>query len=92
MGRDGAFRVGQEHPVASRGRPRPADEPTGNLDTASGMGIMELLSELHQGGRTVLVVTHDQRMTNFATRTVHLLDGRIEEDRILRLERTPAEI
>ena len=68
-----------------------ADEPTGNLDTASGMGIMELLSELHQGGRTVLVVTHDQRMTNFATRTVHLLDGRIEEDELSGRQSAPAE-
>ena len=57
-----------------------ADEPTGNLDTASGAGIMQLLSELHQGGRPILVVTHDARMTQFATRTVQLLDGQIIED------------
>ena len=54
-----------------------ADEPTGNLDTASGTAIMELLSDLHQSGRTVLVVTHDPRMTSYATHTVQLLDGRI---------------
>lgn len=54
-----------------------ADEPTGNLDTSSGYAIMQLLSELHQGGRTVVVVTHDPRMRRFATHTVHLLDGRI---------------
>src|SRR5574341_167176 len=54
-----------------------ADEPTGNLDTSSGLSIMHLLSDLHHGGRTVLVVTHDQRMTHFATNRVHLLDGRI---------------
>jgi len=54
-----------------------ADEPTGNLDTASGASIMQLLSELHQSGRTVLVVTHDARMTQVATRTVNLLDGKI---------------
>jgi putative ABC transport system ATP-binding protein len=52
-----------------------ADEPTGNLDTSSGYSIMQLLSELHTGGRTVLVVTHDERMRHFATRTVFLLDG-----------------
>nr|MBI2905404.1 ABC transporter ATP-binding protein [Chloroflexota bacterium] len=54
-----------------------ADEPTGNLDSASGHGIMQLLSELHHGGRTVVVVTHEPRMARFATRAVHLLDGRI---------------
>jgi putative ABC transport system ATP-binding protein len=54
-----------------------ADEPTGNLDTASGASIMQLLSDLHHSGKTVVVVTHDSRMTQFATRTVELLDGRI---------------
>lgn len=54
-----------------------ADEPTGNLDTASGYSIMQLLSELHKAGRTVLVVTHDMRMMHFATDTLRLLDGRI---------------
>jgi putative ABC transport system ATP-binding protein len=54
-----------------------ADEPTGNLDTASGAGIMQLLSDLHNDGRTVMVVTHDPRMAQFATRIVHLLDGRV---------------
>ncbi len=57
-----------------------ADEPTGNLDTASGASIMQLLAELHQNGRTVLVVTHDPRMTAYATHTVHMLDGRIVSD------------
>lgn len=54
-----------------------ADEPTGNLDTASGSSIMELLAELHLGGRTVMVVTHDPRMAGYATNTTHMLDGRI---------------
>jgi putative ABC transport system ATP-binding protein len=54
-----------------------ADEPTGNLDSASGFSIMELLSELHKTGKTVVVVTHDQRMTQFATNTLYLLDGSI---------------
>lgn len=59
-----------------------ADEPTGNLDTASGVQIMQLLSELHRAGRTVLVVTHDPRMTRFATHKIFLLDGLVvnEED------------
>jgi len=53
-----------------------ADEPTGNLDTASGYSIMQLLSELHKAGHTVIVVTHDPRMQHFASNTIYLLDGR----------------
>jgi putative ABC transport system ATP-binding protein len=53
------------------------DEPTGNLDTASGAAVMQLLSDLHQSGRTVLVVTHDPRMTRFATHKIFLLDGHL---------------
>ena len=56
-----------------------ADEPTGNLDTTSGHTIMKVLSELHQSGRTILVVTHDPRMSTYATHTTHMLDGRIVE-------------
>jgi len=52
-----------------------ADEPTGNLDTSSGAAVMQLLSDLHRSGRTVLVVTHDPRMTRFATHKIYLLDG-----------------
>ena len=54
-----------------------ADEPTGNLDTSSGAAIMQLLSDLHNSGRTVLVVTHDPRMNRFATHKIFLLDGRV---------------
>lgn len=59
-----------------------ADEPTGNLDSHSGLAIMKLLSRLHQSGKTVIVVTHDPRMRQFATDTLYLLDGRVvtEED------------
>jgi putative ABC transport system ATP-binding protein len=53
-----------------------ADEPTGNLDTSGGAAVMQLLSDLHNSGRTVLVVTHDPRMTRFATHKIFLLDGR----------------
>ncbi len=52
-----------------------ADEPTGNLDTTSGANIMQLLSDLHRSGRSVLVVTHDSRMKQFATHHCYLLDG-----------------
>ena len=54
-----------------------ADEPTGNLDTASGMSIMHLLSDLHKSGRTVCVVSHDPRMVHFSTHCVYLLDGKV---------------
>jgi putative ABC transport system ATP-binding protein len=57
-----------------------ADEPTGNLDTSSGLSVMQLLSELHKADRTILVVTHDQRMRRFATQIVYLLDGRVVEE------------
>jgi len=54
-----------------------ADEPTGNLDTSSSAVVMQLLSDLHGLGKTVLVVTHDARMTHFSTHNIFLLDGRI---------------
>jgi putative ABC transport system ATP-binding protein len=54
-----------------------ADEPTGNLDSATGLSIMQLLSELNHAGKTVIVVTHDPRMRQFATNMVYLLDGSV---------------
>lgn len=54
-----------------------ADEPTGNLDSASGWSIMETLAELNQAGRTVMVVTHDPRITHFTDDIIYLLDGRV---------------
>ncbi len=54
-----------------------ADEPTGNLDTQSGVTVMQMLSDLHRSGRTVLVVTHDPRMTRFATDKIFVLDGKV---------------
>ena len=58
-----------------------ADEPTGNLDSTNGQGVMDLLSELHDGGATVCMVTHDPRYAGMAARTVQLLDGRIVDER-----------
>ena len=55
-----------------------ADEPTGNLDSSSGEAIMEMLEELNASGRTVFVVSHDPRMTRFATQVVQMLDGHID--------------
>ncbi len=54
-----------------------ADEPTGNLDSASGALVMQLLADLHRQGRTVLMVTHDPRLTRFASDTIRILDGRL---------------
>jgi macrolide transport system ATP-binding/permease protein len=58
-----------------------ADEPTGNLDSATGNDIMQLLVELHDEGRTVLVVTHDAQVAAHAQRALHMLDGRIVSSR-----------
>jgi putative ABC transport system ATP-binding protein len=57
-----------------------ADEPTGNLDSAHGEAVMELLSELNSGGATICMVTHDARYAAYADRTVHLFDGRVVEE------------
>jgi putative ABC transport system ATP-binding protein len=59
-----------------------ADEPTGNLDSRNGEAVMNLLRELHQGGATICMVTHDERFAQHADRTVHLFDGQIVEDRM----------
>ena len=60
-----------------------ADEPTGNLDSTNGEAVMELLRELHQGGATICMVTHDARYARHAERSVHLFDGKIVEERQL---------
>jgi putative ABC transport system ATP-binding protein len=57
-----------------------ADEPTGNLDSKNGEAVMELLRELHRGGATICMVTHDTRYADFAERTVHLFDGRVVDE------------
>jgi putative ABC transport system ATP-binding protein len=57
-----------------------ADEPTGNLDSRNGEAVMELLRELHKGGATICMVTHDQRFARHADRTIHLFDGRVVEE------------
>ena len=57
-----------------------ADEPTGNLDSANGESVMELLRELHRGGATVCMVTHDPRYAQHAERSIHLFDGRVVEE------------
>jgi len=58
-----------------------ADEPTGNLDSKSGQEIMELFNELHSGGSTILMVTHEDNIAAHAQRVIHFWDGKIESDR-----------
>ena len=57
-----------------------ADEPTGNLDTASSREILDILKELHEGGRTVVLITHDNKIAEQAKRIVRIMDGKIESD------------
>ena len=57
-----------------------ADEPTGNLDSKNGDAVMDLLHELHEGGATICMVTHDPRFSRYADRTVHLFDGQIVDE------------
>jgi len=57
-----------------------ADEPTGNLDTATGKEILRLFDELHAAGNTILLVTHNPEVARHARRVVSILDGRIESD------------
>jgi putative ABC transport system ATP-binding protein len=57
-----------------------ADEPTGNLDSVNGEQVMGLLDELHRGGSTICMVTHDVRYARHADRSIHLFDGRIVDE------------
>jgi putative ABC transport system ATP-binding protein len=59
-----------------------ADEPTGNLDSTNGEAVMDLLRELHRGGATICMVTHDPRYAKYAERTISLFDGRIVEEKV----------
>ncbi len=56
-----------------------ADEPTGNLDSANGEAVMDLLRDLHRGGATICIVTHDERYARHAERSINLFDGRMVE-------------
>jgi putative ABC transport system ATP-binding protein len=57
-----------------------ADEPTGNLDSKTGAEIMGLFERLHQGGNTIVLVTHEADVAAYAHRTLHLRDGQVEKD------------
>jgi putative ABC transport system ATP-binding protein len=57
-----------------------ADEPTGNLDTATGNEIMALFQRLHDEGNTIILVTHEHDIALHAHRVIHIRDGKIERD------------
>ena len=57
-----------------------ADEPTGNLDSQTGIEIMALFDELHRDGQTILLVTHEHDIAEHASRKIHIRDGRVERD------------
>ncbi len=59
-----------------------ADEPTGNLDSGNAAAVMDLMSELHQGGATICMVTHDPRWAEHADRTIHLFDGQVVDENV----------
>ena len=60
-----------------------ADEPTGNLDSANGEAVMQLLHEFHAEGATICMVTHDPRYARAAGRSIHLFDGRIVDEKTM---------
>ena len=61
-----------------------ADEPTGNLDTATGLEIMQLFGRLHNQGNTLIVVTHEKEVARYANRIIYIRDGKIEEEEKLK--------
>jgi len=66
-----------------------ADEPTGNLDTKTGLEILEIFDAMHAKGETIVIVTHDPRIAERCQRVVQIVDGRIEDDRFLRGNAAP---
>ena len=59
-----------------------ADEPTGNLDSKSGIEIMKILYDLHQKGNTIILVTHEKEIAMHANRIITIFDGKIKEDKL----------
>ena len=58
-----------------------ADEPTGNLDSKTGVEILQIFHEMHERGETIVIVTHDPRIAEQCERVVQIVDGQIEDDR-----------
>src|SRR5947209_9703293 len=57
-----------------------ADEPTGNLDSSSGVEILKIFDDLHEQGKTIILVTHDENVSRHARRSIRLRDGEVESD------------
>lgn len=72
-------RVAIARAIASKPSLFLADEPTGNLDSSTGRGIMQLFHELHEQGNTIVLITHDDSVAKQAGRSIHILDGKIQE-------------
>jgi putative ABC transport system ATP-binding protein len=68
-----------------------ADEPTGNLDSVSSRVVMELLSEVHKAGNTVLLVTHNPELTRYASRVVFMRDGAVVHDEVSSIGEVPSQ-
>jgi len=66
-----------------------ADEPTGNLDSKTGLEIMTLFERLHATGNTIVLITHESEVAEYAHRVIHLRDGQVEED-VRQSHRSPA--
>jgi ABC-type lipoprotein export system ATPase subunit len=67
-----------------------ADEPTGNLDSRTGQEVLDLIDSLNAQGKTIVLVTHDERVAARAHRVIHMRDGLIEREVINRPEPSPA--
>ena len=57
-----------------------ADEPTGNLDSTSGVEILKIFDDLHEQGKTIILVTHDENVSRRTHRAIRLRDGQVESD------------
>ena len=73
-------RVAIARAIAARPPIIMADEPTGNLDTRSGEDVMQILHELNAGGRTIVLITHDNDIARQATRAIRIIDGKVVSD------------
>jgi putative ABC transport system ATP-binding protein len=83
-------RVAIARAIATRPAIVLADEPTGNLDSASSLEIMQIFSRLNVAGRTIVMITHEPSVAEHAKRIVQLVDGRIVADRRVAVEAVPA--